>query len=465
MSAVPGNYVDAARCGDAPLTCLLGKLLRDAGRAPDHLLINALLGRSVQLSADADDDCLRGWADYGHDVFLPTAGRALGLRIRDLHPAAAARGLRQAAGFQQHFDASYRPLIERALEHNQPVIAWLGPEGQGPSNLVDARSGEGDGPAKDPSACRGKETGSAGKVAKSAWGLITAVVEEGVGFRMAVVPMVGTNIGGSSSGQDSHGVASGGTDPGGAAFVEIVPNVPPVQCYVVEEIGAPGIDDAARASLALTHARILLTGRLPEHLGLISGPAAFARWATLIERPARADGLPSAACGHLRLVRFVRAGFASARLFVRAWRDREDVLPAALADVFDSCAMQVIEHVLGTLSFDTQGDGQRDAPTVAGSQTASPDRASPASAGPDAAASPDAATAAGSAGSAQPARAAAVDSATAANLAIPGNAPLTDVALEAALADPQRRTHIANHLRHARAAALRLGTALQAAGV
>lgn len=90
---------------------------------------------------------------FGRDARLIEAGKLVGMQIRDVHPPEAARGLEGVAEFDQHFDASYRPLILRALENNQGVIAWRGWAAE----------------------------------RELSWGWIRAACDEGVGFRGATI--------------------------------------------------------------------------------------------------------------------------------------------------------------------------------------------------------------------------------------------------------------------------------------
>lgn len=90
---------------------------------------------------------------FGRDTRLIDAGRQFGMQIREVHPPEAARGLEAAAEFDQHFNASYRPLILRALENNQGVIAWRGWAGE----------------------------------RELSWGWIRIACEEGAGFRGATI--------------------------------------------------------------------------------------------------------------------------------------------------------------------------------------------------------------------------------------------------------------------------------------
>jgi len=90
---------------------------------------------------------------FGRDARLIDVGRQFGMQIREVHPPEAARGLEAAAEFDQHFGASYRPLIHRALENNQGVIAWRGWAGE----------------------------------RELSWGWIRAACDEGAGFRGATI--------------------------------------------------------------------------------------------------------------------------------------------------------------------------------------------------------------------------------------------------------------------------------------
>ena len=89
---------------------------------PWHSALSATMGWPWLICAGADDTCPRTWHRLARDAFFIEAGPALGLSLRELHPPRAARGLDALAEFSQHFDASYKPLILRALQHQQPVI-------------------------------------------------------------------------------------------------------------------------------------------------------------------------------------------------------------------------------------------------------------------------------------------------------------------------------------------------------
>ncbi|MEK7732367.1 MAG: hypothetical protein AAB363_10975 [Planctomycetota bacterium] len=101
-------------------------IAREAGFEIGHGKLIAALG----FEAPAVPSSTATPTMFGRDARLIDAGRQFGMQIREVHPPEAARGLEVAAEFDQHFDASYRPLILRALENNQGVIAWRGWAGE-----------------------------------------------------------------------------------------------------------------------------------------------------------------------------------------------------------------------------------------------------------------------------------------------------------------------------------------------
>jgi hypothetical protein len=87
--------------------------------------VMSVLGLGSAVVAVADE-CPRWWSGYARDAALLQAAELLGLRLRDLHPPAAATNLSHSAEFPQHFQDSYVPLIKRALVAGQPLLAWCG---------------------------------------------------------------------------------------------------------------------------------------------------------------------------------------------------------------------------------------------------------------------------------------------------------------------------------------------------
>lgn len=86
----------------------------------------AALGVSVAAVSVRSEPAPGWWMTYGRDAFLEPAARLFGIELRDLHPPDVAADMVEAEEFPQHFDASYRPLIARAVENGQPVLVWQG---------------------------------------------------------------------------------------------------------------------------------------------------------------------------------------------------------------------------------------------------------------------------------------------------------------------------------------------------
>ncbi len=231
------------------LTFALRAIARRAGLEIDHDDLNAVLGLSWMVCAVPREADVGRWAMYARDAFLVEAGRLFGLHIRDIHPPDAARGLDRAAEFDQHFDASYRPLILRALENDQPVLAWQGWEG-----------GRG-----------------------LAWGWIREACDDGVGFRGAVVE--------SNEALSSCDVAT---------LVR-----PPIQLYVVERVTACHPEPGELMGMALDHARRVLADEWHKRFGVVTGPSAYEEW--LQVAGASGSGRQAAAilAGHESAIRFL----------------------------------------------------------------------------------------------------------------------------------------------------------------
>lgn len=129
------------------LTFAVRAVARRAGVEIDHTTLNVALGS--RLSAVGE----RANETPGRDSNLIEVGKRFGMQIREIHPPEAAQGLEDAVEFGQHFDASYRPLILRALENGQHVLAWRGWAGE----------------------------------RERSWGWIRCPFAEGVGFRGATI--------------------------------------------------------------------------------------------------------------------------------------------------------------------------------------------------------------------------------------------------------------------------------------
>ena len=206
------------------LTFALQAVARRAGCAVDFDDLNAVLGLSWLFCAVRDEDRPCRWPLYARDAFVIEAGRRFGLTLRELHPPQAAHGLGLAPEFDQHFDASYRPIIQNALQHRQPVLAWQG------------------------------WPGKAGLL----WGLIERACGEGVGFHGRVYTSE-------------------------SRTVDLVLEHPPVQLYVIETVtpNQPSPHDLWDA--ARTHAGLILNNELIGRFGVETGPGAFDMWIDVLD--------------------------------------------------------------------------------------------------------------------------------------------------------------------------------------
>lgn len=200
------------------------------GPAPTMHDLHAALGLPLLMTASPAGDDPAHWPLLARNVFLIPAGRCFGLTIREIHPPEAAVGLDRAAEFAQHFEASYAPLIRRALEHGQQVLAWQGWEGEG----------------------------------RLLWGMITHVDPRGMGFAGMTFP-AGVAV---EDGAGQHVLAR-----------------PPVQVYVVEEAGRAWLDTPRRRVLFLRHAMQSLDPNLGRRFGVLTGGPAYRLWAEHLPRP------------------------------------------------------------------------------------------------------------------------------------------------------------------------------------
>ncbi len=205
------------------LTRAVDHVLRQGGGDVDLDRVHAALGLGLLLCAAPDDSDVRTWPGYARDAFLVDGGQLLGLTIRPMHPPEAARGLAGAAEFRQHFDASYRPLVCRALEHDQQVLAWCAFSGDRTRN----------------------------------WGIITDTCEGDLGLRGTIITERGCET-------------------------DIAVETPPWQVYVIERVDARRPDGDAFAQAIVRHTRTALDGSLDETFGIVTGAAALGEWAARI---------------------------------------------------------------------------------------------------------------------------------------------------------------------------------------
>jgi len=205
------------------LTRAVDHVLRQAGGDVDLGTVHTALGLGFLVCAVPDEPDVRTWPAHARDVFLVDGGRLLGLTIRPLHPPEAAQGLAGAAEFRQHFDASYRPLVLRALEHDQPVVAWR----------------------------------AFGGTWNREWGIITSACQDELGLRATII-------------------TAGGCE------TDVTVQTPPLQLYVIEAIDPRRPQVEELASAIIQHTRTALGGSLDETFGVVTGAAALGEWAGLM---------------------------------------------------------------------------------------------------------------------------------------------------------------------------------------
>ncbi len=257
------------------LAMAMEALLRWAGANVRYRDLNAALGLSLRTTAVRGNACLGWWSTHGCDAFLVETARLYGVRLRALHPPEAAVGLSEHEPFGQHFDASYAPLVRRALEHGQPVIAWQG--------WPDARAW--------------------------LWGLITHTRDEGVGFG-------GTTMW-------SHGET-------------VLLASPPVQLYVVEEIAPRELSDHELFDLAVRGFRNAADDSAAADSNVVTGETAYDLWLERLEKDEVCPtcGNRGGRC-HLQHARFLSSHRATGVRFFEHYRDGAD---ETLQPLFDALA-------------------------------------------------------------------------------------------------------------------------------
>jgi hypothetical protein len=107
------------------LAAALQAVLARAGAPRPYDELVSLLGLG-SLTVAVPGECLGWWPAHARDAALAETAAMLGLRLRELHPPAAAERLADAAEFVVHFRDSYMPLMRAALEHEQLLLAWCG---------------------------------------------------------------------------------------------------------------------------------------------------------------------------------------------------------------------------------------------------------------------------------------------------------------------------------------------------
>lgn len=224
-------------------------ILHRHGSEIDVDVVHALLGDPWSFCAAVGDPELAQWPLYARDRFLIAVGGIVGLTIRAIHPPEAARGLRGAGEFRQHFEASYRPLILRALEHEQAVLAWRGWPGEW----------------------------------DAAWGILRRSSRGGVGLMGSVATAACPTLRGDAPNKGGEGES-----------VELAD--PPTQVYVVERVQVRPVEFGSAISMIVDNALAALSDGLVEAHAVFTGRSAWDRWLdTLAGIDLTADGAVGAA--------------------------------------------------------------------------------------------------------------------------------------------------------------------------
>ena len=243
------------------LTLCFQALLAQHGTETGYAAVNSALGLSFATAASDRGPGPMEWLGLARDARLHAAGDVFGLRMRDLHPVAASSGVDKLPEFGQHFVDSYLPLIRRALQHGQSVLARGGWPGD--------RCYE--------------------------WGLITAEADDGLG-------VVG-QVAGSEVAMPLVGPAS--------------------QCYVIEEAmpREPEFDDLLK--VALVSAEVLLGDRAEGPVGMVCGPGAYEVWRRRLLEDMQCTGMDSPSIeAHVMFTRQLIADREAGALFLGEACDR-----------------------------------------------------------------------------------------------------------------------------------------------
>ena len=289
------------------LTYALRALAREAGHDLDNADLNAALGLSFMTCAPQDTtEDLSWWSLCARDAYLIEAGRLFGIGIREMHPPEAARGLHHAEAFAQHFEASYRPLVARALENGQPVLAWQGWPGDN----------------------------------EALWGILRRTAPDGVGVAGI-----------------TRATPDAPTD---------VPDVPlvrcPVQLYVVETLSPKSPPADELLDMVLAHARGVLADQPGARFGVVTGPRAYDAW---IERIKAADAgdksPPQESQGHQQLAAAIIAGHQSGIRFLQAQLDRSTPRIRTVITTLTAACHKVVTALTPSLNAKSLGAMMRDA--------------------------------------------------------------------------------------------------------
>lgn len=111
------------------LATSLAECCRRAGANADADDLCLMLGLPFLFAADAERGASERIGDVGQDIAVGVVANALEMTLRAVHPPEAAVGVWRAPEFAQHFEASYKPIVLRALENGQCAVAlgmWSG---------------------------------------------------------------------------------------------------------------------------------------------------------------------------------------------------------------------------------------------------------------------------------------------------------------------------------------------------
>jgi len=230
----------------------------------------------------APHDSLESWSTYARDASLVTTAQLYGLRLRALHPPAAATRLSHAAEYAGHFRDSYVPLIREALAHEQLALAWRG--WPAPSDRL--------------------------------WGVLTHVQ--------------GEQLFGHTLGQSGRPVQLTG---------------PAFQVYIVEEFQPP-IAETLSPDVLFAHvarqASEAWAGTWAPGSGVLTGPAAYDAWQdTLRSAPAANTGKSPLHVQHSHATRLLVAARCCLATWLRRVSGRQRELAARWADTCD----RIVQHL------------------------------------------------------------------------------------------------------------------------
>ena len=248
-------------------------------RPYDELVATLGLGAAT---VAAPHDSLESWSTYARDASLVNTAQLYGLRLRGLHPPAAAPGLDHAAEYAGHFRDSYVPLISQALAHEQLALAWRG--WPAPSDRL--------------------------------WGVLTHVQ--------------GGQLFGQAPGHSGRPVPLTG---------------PAFQVYIVEE-SQPPMREALSPDVLFAHvarqACEAWAGTWAPDSGVLTGPAAYDAWQdTLRSAPAANAGKSPLHVQHSHATRLLVAARCCLAAWLRRVSGRQRELAARWADACD----RVVQHL------------------------------------------------------------------------------------------------------------------------